>query len=396
MVAERSPVRPARGDLALVAGTAGDAGAVLGIPRTLVVTGHFPPEPGGVQTFTWELVRRLPADRLLVVAPTWPGAADFDAGLGFPVVRRHGYLLFRQLHRLIRRYELTACWITAMAPFGLYAPLIRAAGARRLIASSHGQELGWARALPTRLAMRGMTHAIDTLTYLNDATLRELRPVVDGRVRLVQLSGGVDCARFSPDVSGGSIRDRYALDGGPLVISVSRLVRRKGHDMLLRAWREVIRHRPRARLMVVGDGPMRRRLAEEAALEFPDSVVFTGPVPADELPAYYAAADMFVLPCRDDRHDLQTEGLGLSTLEAAASGLPVVVGRSGGSAESVRDGRTGFVVDARDPAPVADALLRLISQPELARAMGAAGRRWAVRDWTWDRAAARLASALRG
>jgi phosphatidylinositol alpha-1,6-mannosyltransferase len=393
MVAERSSVRPARGDPARVAAT---ADALSSIPRTLVVTGHFPPEPGGVQTFTWELVRRLPADRLLVVAPAWPGAADFDAGLGFPVVRRHGYLLFRQLHRLIRRHELTACWITAMAPFGLYAPLVRAAGARRLIASSHGQELGWVRALPTRLAMRGMTRAIDTLTYLNDATLRELRPVVTGRTRLVQLSGGVDCSRFSPDVDGGSVRDRYGLDGGPLVISVSRLVRRKGHDVLLRAWREVVRHRPRARLMVVGDGPMRRRLAEEAALEFPDSVVFTGPVPADELPGYYATADIFVLPCRDDRHELQTEGLGLSTLEAAASGLPVVVGRSGGSEESVRDGRTGFVIDARDPGPVADALLRLISQPELARAMGAAGRRWAVRDWTWDRAAARLASTLRG
>jgi phosphatidyl-myo-inositol dimannoside synthase len=143
------------------------AGGALHIPRTLVITGHFPPEPGGVQTFTWELVRRLPADRLLVVAPAWPGAADFDAGLDFPVVRRRGYLLFRRLRHLVRQHGLTACWITALAPFGLYAPFARAAGTSRLVASSHGQELGWARAGPTRLAMRAMTGAVDTLTYLS-------------------------------------------------------------------------------------------------------------------------------------------------------------------------------------------------------------------------------------
>ena len=377
-------------------GDTGDQGVAPSIPRTLVITGHFPPEPGGVQTFTWELVRRLPADRLLVVAPAWPGAADFDAGLHFPVVRRRGYLLFRRLRRLVRRHELTACWITALAPFGLYIPFVRAAGTSRLVASSHGQELGWVRSRPTRLAMRAMSGAVDTLTYLSEATLRELRPVVDGRTRLVQLSGGVDCARFSPSVDPGAIRDRYAPAGGPVVISVSRLVRRKGHDVLLRAWREVVRHEPRARLVIVGEGPMRRRLADEAAREFPSSVFFTGPVSPGELPMLYAAADVFVAPCRDDRRELQTEGLGLSTLEAAASGLPVVVGRSGGSAVSVRDGRTGLVVDARGPAPVAEALLTLLARPSLARAMGAAGRQWAVETWAWERAAARLAMALRG
>ncbi|HEU5161119.1 MAG TPA: glycosyltransferase family 4 protein [Streptosporangiaceae bacterium] len=374
----------------------GGADEARNIPRTLVLTGHFPPEPGGVQTFTWELVRRLPADRLLVVAPAWPGAGDFDAGLGFPVVRRRGYLLFRRLRRLVRQHELAACWITAMAPFGLYAPFVRAAGMKPLVASSHGQELGWVRALPTRLAMRGMTRAVDTLTYLSEATLRELRLGVAGRTRLVQLPGGVDCARFAPDLDAGALRDRYAPAGGPLVLSVSRLVRRKGHDVLLRAWREVVRREPRARLVVVGDGPMRRRLAEDAAGEFPDSVVFAGPVPPAELPPHYAAADVFVAPCRDDRRELQTEGLGLSTLEAAASGLPVVVGRSGGSAMSVRDGHTGLVVDARGPAPVAGALLTLITRPDLARAMGAAGRRWALEHWAWEHAAARLAAALRG
>jgi len=166
--------------------------------------------------------------------------------------------------------------------------------------------------------------------------------------------------------------------------------------VLLQAWAEVIRQRPDARLLIVGDGPMRHPLAAQAARDFPESVVFTGNVPQADLPACYAAGDVFVLPCRDDRRGLQAEGLGLSTLEASGAGLPVIVGRSGGSPESVRDGQTGLVIDARQPQPVTAALLGLLNAPARARAMGTAGRAWVSQRWSWDRAAGRLAALLRG
>ncbi|MCP9953892.1 glycosyltransferase family 4 protein [Actinomadura madurae] len=366
------------------------------IPRTLVVSGHFPPEPGGVQTFTWELVRRLPADRLVVVAPAWPGAAEFDAGLGFPIVRRHGYLLFRGLRGLVVRHRLEAGWITAVAPFGLYGPLVRAAGVRRLIGSAHGQELGWLRAPPTRAALRGVARSFDVLTHLSATTLPELADAVGDRVRLVRLAGAVDTLRFRPDLDGSSVRRRHGLGQGPVVLSVARLVRRKGHDMLIRAWADVVRRRPDARLVIVGDGPMRKRLAELADREAPGTVTLTGPVSAADLPRYYAAADVFALPCRDDRRGLQTEGLGLSVLEASAAGLPVVVGRSGGSPESLVDGRTGVLLDASGPDELALTLHRLLASPRRAAAMGAAGRRWTCERWSWDAAAARLAALLNG
>lgn len=370
--------------------------AVTPIPRTLVMTGHFPPEPGGVQTFTEEIVRRLPADRLLVVAPSWPGAAEFDAGLDFPVVRRHGYLLFRQLRTLARRHRIEAAWITAMAPFGLYAPAVRAAGVRRIVASTHGQELGWCRALPTRLALRRAVRWVDVLTYLSDTTYAELRGAGLHPWAAVQLAGGVDSARFSPEADGSAVRRRYGLGAGPLVLSVARLVRRKGHDILLDAWHEVRRTHPDARLLIVGEGPAQANLAERAAREHAGSVVVAGPVPPEELPGCYAAADVFALPCRDDRRGLQTEGLGLSTLEASASGLPVVVGDSGGSAASVRPGVTGLLVDATRPGEVATALRQLLADPVAAREMGRAGRRWVREAFTWDGAAQRLSGVLCG
>lgn len=366
------------------------------IPPTLVITGHFPPEPGGVQTFTWEFVRRLRPDRLVVVAPSWPGAADFDSRLGFPVVRRRGYLLFRGLRGLVKRHGIDAAWVTAMAPFGMYAPLVRAAGVKRLVASTHGQEIGWIRATPTRLALRAVSRTIDTVTYLSPATLAELEPVFAGRTALYTLAGGVDTDRFSPYVDSSAIRERHHLGPGPVILSVSRLVRRKGHDLLLQAWPAVLARVPQAKLVIVGDGPMLAGLSDEAARRFPGSVVVTGPVAPELLPCYYAAADVFVFPSRDDRRGLQTEGLGLSTLEASAAGLPVVVGRSGGSPASLKDGETGLLVDATRADAIAEALLALLTDPDRAAAIGRAGRQWVLQHWTWSAATDRLAALLRG
>ncbi|MFI0483752.1 glycosyltransferase family 4 protein [Actinomadura sp. 9N215] len=366
------------------------------IPRTLVITGHFPPEAGGVQTFTWELVRRLPADRLLVVAPAWPGDAAFDARLGFPVVRRHGYLLFRGLRRLAARHGADVAWITAAAPFAMYAPLVKAAGVPRLIGSTHGQELGWFRCAPTRAALRAVAPAFDALTFLSMGTRGEIAAVLGDRTRLVQLAGAVDPVRFRPGLDGRAVRRRHGLGPGPVVLSVSRLVRRKGHDLLLDAWPGVVRRHPGARLVIVGDGPMRGHLIEQAARAAPGTVTLPGTVSAADLPRYYAAADLFVLPCRDTRGGLQVEGLGLSVLEASAAGLPVVVGRSGGSPESVLDGRTGVLVDATRADGLAGVLDDLLADPGRARRMGDDGRRWVCEKWSWDRAAARLAALLRG
>src|SRR6266542_2058762 len=157
-----------------------DTAANLEIPPTLVLTGHFPPEPGGVQTFTWELLRRLAASRLLVIAPAWPGAGRFDRGLDFPVIRRHGYMLFRGLCGPARTHGARAGWIPAMAPFGLYAPALRA-------------------------AMR----AVDSLTYLSAVTRAELAAAGMPERQLVRLAGGVDVDRFRPGIDATQTRARY-------------------------------------------------------------------------------------------------------------------------------------------------------------------------------------------
>lgn len=365
----------------------------------LVVTRHYPPSAGGVASFTEQFVRRLPAQRVVVLAPDAAGAAEVDAGSPFPVYRYRRSLLRdprlpARLAELVRAHDLGAAWITAAAPLVALAPLLRRAGVQRIVASSHGQERAWARIPVIQSALSLALRRIDVLTYLGEVTRPVLAKRVRDRAELVHLSGGVDTEFFRPDVDPAAVRavrERHRLDHRPVVVSVSRLVTRKGHDRLIDAWSTIRDSVPDAALVVVGDGSARDKLQRRVAEHgHHDSVIFTGSVPAPELPAYLAAGDVFALPIRDRIGGLETEGLGLAILEASAAGLPVVVGRSGGTPTAVQDGQTGQLVDGKDTTGIAGAVIGLLTDRDRAAAMGAAGRAWVEDTWTWDALASRL------
>jgi phosphatidylinositol alpha-1,6-mannosyltransferase len=216
-------------------------------------------------------------------------------------------------------------------------------------------------------------------------------------VEMAQLSPGVDVSVFTPRADGSAVRARYGLGDAPVVVCVSRLVPRKGQDVLVAAWPQVLVRHPAARLLLVGGGPSEESLRRAvAARGLAGSVVLTGGLPAPELPAHYAAGDVFAMPCRTRRAGLDVEGLGMVYLEAAACGKPVVAGTSGGAPETVQEGVTGHVVDPRSPAAVAGVLTGLLDDPARARAMGAAGRRWVEDRWSWTSIAATFDGLLEG
>lgn len=208
----------------------------------------------------------------------------------------------------------------------------------------------------------------------------------------------MDVDRFRPDPEArAELRERYGLGGRPVVVCLSRLVPRKGQDILIRAM-PVIRHRvPEAALVIVGGGPYAETLHKLAhSYGVADDVIFTGGVPGAELPAHHAMADVFAMPCRTRGAGLDVEGLGIVYLEASACGVPVVAGTSGGAPETVLDGETGLVVDGNDVGVVASAVSDLLADPARAAAMGVAGRHWAVDNWQWRAKGARLAELLAG
>jgi phosphatidylinositol alpha-1,6-mannosyltransferase len=373
-----------------------------GFPRTLVLTGHLAPRRGGVENFTEQLTRRLPSDSVVVMAPEMPGSAAVDSQLPWEVIRYAGRLvtspaLASQVRSVARARNVEAAWITSAMPLGLLALPLRRAGVGRLVVSTHGMEVGWASVPPGAMMMRGVARHVDVITYLGDEMLRRLAPALPATARTVQLTGGVDPDRFAPDADGGAIRRRLGWDDNPIVVSASRLVPRKGQDVLLRAWPEIRRRHPDARLLIVGAGRRQRYLEDQVARQrLGADVHFAGSVPDEALAAYLAAGDVFALPCRDVWRGLQVEGLGLSILEASAVGLPVVVGRSGGTPDAVIDGVTGQLIDGTSAVELAEAVAALLADPQRARQLGAAGREWARREWTWDRLAGQLTAALCG
>ncbi|MFE6776161.1 glycosyltransferase family 4 protein [Streptomyces sp. NPDC057702] len=378
--------------------------------KTLIVTNDFPPRPGGIQTFLHNMALRLDPDRLVVYASTWKrgtegarACAAFDARQPFTVVRDRTTMLLptprvtRRAARLLREHGCGSVWFGAAAPLGLMAPALRAAGARHLVATTHGHEAGWAQLPAARHLLRRIGEGTDTLTYLGEYTRSKIATALteEAAARMVQLPPGVDEKTFHPDSGGDRVRAGLGLSDRPVVVCVSRLVPRKGQDTLIRALPRILRREPDAVLLVVGGGPYRadlERLARETGVAH--AVRFTGPVSAEELPAHYGAGDVFAMPCRTRRGGLDVEGLGIVYLEASATGLPVVAGDSGGAPDAVLDGETGWVVRGTSVEECADRVTALLADPELRRRMGERGRAWVEERWRWDLLAERLTTLL--
>ncbi|AWT55135.1 GDP-mannose-dependent alpha-(1-6)-phosphatidylinositol monomannoside mannosyltransferase [Mycolicibacterium smegmatis] len=376
--------------------------------RVLLVTNDFPPRRGGIQSyleaFVGELVR---THALTVYAPKWKGAEEYDekaAQTGYRVVRHPTTLMLPEptvatrMMRLIGEHDIETVWFGAAAPLALLGPLARRAGATRIVASTHGHEVGWSMLPVARTALRRIGNDADVVTFVSRYTRGRFASAFGPSAALEHLPPGVDTDRFAPDPDARArMRERYGLGDRPVVVCLSRLVPRKGQDMLIRALPELRRRVPDTALAIVGGGPYLETLQRMASdLGVAEHVVFTRGIPAEELPAHHAMADVFAMPCRTRGAGLDVEGLGIVYLEASACGVPVVAGRSGGAPETVLDGKTGTVVDGTDVDAITTAVGDLLADPRRAAAMGVAGRHWALDNWQWRTRGARLAELLSG
>ena len=354
--------------------------------RVLLVTNDFPPRPGGIQSYLGEFVVRLVdagSHSVLVYAPQWKGADAHDemaGAAGYRVVRHPGTLMLpgpavdARMRRLIADHGIDTVWFGAAAPLALLAPRARQAGATRVLASTHGHEVGWSMLPVARSVLRRIGDGTDTVTFVSRYTRSRFASAFGPAASLEYLPPGVDTERFRPDPGArAELRERYRLGERPTVVCLSRLVPRKGQDMLIKALPSIRRRVDGAALVVVGGGPYLealRKLAKDCGVT--EHVTFT------------RGAGMDV------------EGLGIVFLEASAAGVPVVAGLSGGAPETVQDNKTGLVVDGRSVDAVADAVTALLSDRDRAAAKGAAGREWVTSRWRWETLAARLGDLLGG
>ncbi|MBD0860060.1 glycosyltransferase family 4 protein [Gordonia sp. zg691] len=372
--------------------------------RTLLITNDFPPRPGGIQSYLQNLVERLPADDIVVYAPRWRGDShdEFDAAAAYRVYRHPTTLMLptpfvaRRAADIVRREDISTVWFGAAAPLAVLAPAMRRAGAERVIASTHGHEVGWSMLPVARQVLNHIGRNTDVITFVSRYTRGRFASAFGAHASLEYLPPGVDTDRFRPDPAARrQFRERHELGESPTILCLSRLVPRKGQDVLIRALPLIRRTVPDATLVIVGGGPYAETLHDLAAESgVQDSVIFTGSVPAEELAAYHNVADVFAMPARTRGGGLDVEGLGIVYLEASATGVPVVAGLSGGAPETIVEGVTGTAVDGTDVDAVAMAILSILGDREAAAEMGRAGRRYVVENWQWSQMAARLRQLL--
>jgi len=354
--------------------------------KILLVTNDFPPRVGGIQSYLWNIYRRLPdaGVDVRVLAPRFAGDAAFDAAAPFEVIRRGALAwptraLKKQIVELSRDVDVVA--FGAVLPMNLIGPRLD----KPVVMHTHGWEVAWARVPAMRTALRRIGRNAAAITVVSEYTRPFIERAVGRSDNIHLLKTGVDLERFNPFIDTTAVRERYGLAGRPLVACISRLVERKGQDKLIHAMKIVRRSIPDAVALIVGGGPARTRLESMARNDAPPgSIVFTGEVPEGELPALFAAGDVFAMPCRSKWAGLEVEGLGLVYLEAEACARPAITGDSGGAPEAVIPGETGLVVAGHDHHALARALEELLGDPERARAMGRAARAFVEREHDWS------------
>lgn len=368
------------------------------MPRVLIVTNDFPPRQGGIEAFVKALADRFDPSDVLVYTSSEPGAAEYDATLPYQVIRDKTHMLLptkrvrAAVINVMKEHGADRILIGSSAPLGLMAADLKAAGAKRVVAITHGHEVWWAKLPISRSLFRKIGDRVDVLTYIatwiREQQAQALSPL--GRTKQQRMTPGVDSQRFYPGVGGAQVREKLGIASDtPVVVCAARLVKRKGQDTLIKAWPEVLAKHPDARLILVGNGPFRKGLDKlVASLNLNKNVHLTGPIPWADIPPYFDAGNIFAMPSRTRLFGLENEGLPLVFLEAQSCEKPVIVGKSGGASDALEDGVTGYLVDPYNPSEVAERINTLFADKELAARMGKAGRERALNGWQWDQISA--------
>ena len=362
----------------------------------LFITNDFGPRAGGIETFVIGLIERRSFGQTIVYTSAQNGSEEYDKAwktdYGVTVIRDRAKILLptprvaRNLSRIIKESNIQVAAFGAAAPLGLLSASIKRAGIRKTVALTHGHEVWWAKVFPFNLAMRHIGSSIDSLTFLGEFTERAISKALSKSAaqQMVKIAPGIDVDHFCPQ-DASELRRELKLENKRVIVSVGRLVHRKGQDHLIQALPQILKSVPDAHILMVGQGPYLSHLKKLVARHnLNEHVSFIGRIQYAQLPQYICAGDVFAMPSRSRFFGLEVEGLGIVYLEASACGLPVIAGSSGGAPDAVLDGVTGFVVDGENNEEIAAAVIRLLNDVDGAKAMGTAGREWIIKNWRWE------------
>ena len=368
--------------------------------KHLLVTNDFPPKIGGIQSYLWELWRRLPAEEVTVLTTAYPGAAAFDRAVGFRIERTDATVMLPvpslrdHIDRLAAEVGAEIVLLDPALPVGHLGPSLE----HRYGVILHGAEITVPGRVPGPRHLLGrVLRGAEIVIAAGGYPAAEGEHAAGGSLPVISVPPGVDTDRFVPlspsDIS--RARSRFGLGAeSTVVVSVSRLVPRKGMDVLIKAAAALATTHPHLEVVIGGTGRDTKRL-ERLIDRTRAPVRLLGRVDDADLPALYGCADVFAMNCRNRWLGLEQEGFGIVFLEAAACGVPQIAGSSGGAAEAVVHGQTGLVT--QDPTSVDElegALRTLLDDADLRQKMGSAARTRATEEFAYDVLADRLHQGL--
>ena len=365
--------------------------------KILLVTNDFGPRTGGIETFVIGLLERIAGHKVFVFTSNQGDTTSYDKNwqeeFGITVIRDRSRILLpswrvtRVAKKIVSDQKIEVVIFGAAAPLGLMGGALRKSGVKKIVALTHGHEVWWAKIFPFNLAINRIGRTSDHLTYLGEFTRNAISKALAKKdaQAMVKIAPGIDTGHFIPQPDSMAKRIKLGLENKKIIISVGRLVHRKGQDKLIEAMPMIIKRIPNAHLLLVGEGPYREHLENLVRkLNLQENVTFAGRILYDKLPSYLSAADLFAMPSRSRFFGLEVEGLGIVYLEASACGIPVVAGNSGGAPDAVLEGITGLCVDGTNVEEIASAVIEICSDAQRASVMGANGRNWIVDQWRWE------------
>jgi phosphatidylinositol alpha-1,6-mannosyltransferase len=365
--------------------------------KILCITNDFGPRAGGIETFVMGLIERAPKGSIIVYTSAQGDTTSYDQGwlrdFGVEVIRDPSKILLptprviRSVKKVIARDSIKQVFFGAAAPLGVMARALRRKGVVNIVALTHGHEVWWAKLWPFSSAISFIGNNVDHLTYLGEFTKSEIAKALSTKAksRLIKIAPGIDTDHFAPDLGSIQLRRDLGLVDKKVIVSVGRLVHRKGQDFLIQSLPAILEKHPTAHILMVGEGPYRKNLTKMVEkLKLSQAVTFIGRIQYKDLPRYICAGDIFAMPSRSRLAGLEVEGLGIVYLEASSCALPVVAGRSGGAPDAVDEGVTGFSVDGTSTVEISSAIIKLLDDPAKAKEMGAAGRSWIIEKWRWE------------
>jgi phosphatidylinositol alpha-1,6-mannosyltransferase len=376
--------------------------------KILLTTNFFPPEYGGIQNYLYNITLRLPKDNIFVLADK-NDVKEFDADQPFKIYRKSfksplrflkltSLDLYLKTKSIIDKENINLLWAGHFYLPALTCYLFKKARGLPYFIFAYGKEITELQnvsQIKKRLMQKIFSEA-DRIITISDYLKSKLENTGVDRHKITKIYPGVDSEVFSPKDQPKARKKISNLIGRDIkhyniILSVGRLVKRKGHDMVIKSLSSVLKRYPKTTYLIVGDGPDRERLKMlTSKLNLERYVIFSGAPKSQDLPNYYNASDLFIMPSRILNEKKDVEGFGIVYLEASACGKPIIAGKGGGVAEAVENKKTGILADPENPDEIAEATLKLLNNPKLAKNLGQAGRERVVRDFNWDKLVEKL------